>query len=63
MAAAILKMPPPRVTIPPGDRHKHRRCIEIAVEKLIAYLDTLDGDPDLEDEVWELDADFEPAVA
>src|ERR1700751_5498527 len=29
--------------------HEQRRCIEAAVEALIALLDTLDGDPDLED--------------
>jgi hypothetical protein len=49
MAVAILKTPRVRVTIPSNDRDQLRRRIEAAVERLIAALDRMDGDPDFED--------------
>lgn len=38
--------------------HAHRRTIEDAIEALIALLDLMDGDPDLEE-----NGDLEPSLA
>lgn len=48
MAFDSIAAPSVRVTIPIQDRERLRRRIECAVEKLIAALDALDGDVDLE---------------
>lgn len=44
-------------------RAERRARAEARIERAIAKLDGLDGDPDLELEPVEVDSDFEPSVA
>jgi hypothetical protein len=44
-------------------RAERRVRAEARIERAIAKLDRLDGDPDLEPEPVEIDSDFEPSLA
>lgn len=59
----------PALLLRSGEEDRRRR-LEAALQRLedlrqemIAELDAIDGDPDLEPEPLEVDADFEPSVA
>jgi hypothetical protein len=53
----IVSFPPTPALVASGVSRQRRERVEHAIEALIALLDTLDGDPDMEDDDVSEDAD------